>query len=299
MILKALEEALGSLTSVIDIERCSNIEAGSVVKFAKSSMSKGDKLFTTQRVVNRAEPDSWTDTKIELFLNGELLKSFPRGEDPRFLTLQSQTHLYFQEYIPELPDCAVHLYNIDASSLTTYWPSIEHGVNGKNWAIYEENGQQYCVYSIEPLQVFTMKDGSRSPFWVEKLAGHTWGDDSPEPIGSQRAGSMPIFWGDLQAWMCFTHITRPGEMKPYHQLGLAIWKSQFQTIQRIELTKYKEGLLIDPYHAFFDQDKIKIDVSVVLGELHKPNSIVQNFRLILSKNKFKDYIYMHSNLLEI
>jgi len=266
--------------SLYILKSTSSLETGDIIRFAKTEVEFEGNTYMTYRVIDRSQSNSWENTHVEFFKNGIHIENFQKGEDPRFLIVNKDLLLYFQEYSPMDNDCIIYIKNIRTGEVTTYNFPNRLGINGKNWGVFESNEDIRVLYSCDPLQCFNLKGGQiTEEIFSERYIEHFWGDDLQHSFGSHRCGSMPIYDGKRDTRIAFTHVTLNGEKKPFHQLGALLFDSKFEIVRRIEISRYMDGLLIDPYFAQICDENIFIQFSATLGELHVRNSLVQNFEL--------------------
>jgi hypothetical protein len=287
LLIKKIEEALKIEPQLYNLRTTTRLQTGNLVQFAKSEIQYFGANYTACRVVDRSQLNSWDNTHIEIHKNGVHIESLKNGEDPRFFLWNGELLLYFQVYSASDNDCTLYVKKFSDGEITAYDYPNRLGVNGKNWGLFEANKNLYALYSCEPLQCFDLSSGNiGEEIFREGDTINIWGDDLLNSFGSHRCGAMPIYDATRDTRVVLTHITLSGRKKPFHQLGVLFFNGDFSGIQRTDISSYTEGLLIDPYLAQISDGKIVIQFSAVLGELHKPDSLVQNFELTMQLNDF-------------
>lgn len=271
------------------------VQSGREIEFAKSSIHLGSfRKVAACRKLTRGTEKSWISTnvyvkKFDFFKKTEY--TFDRGEDPRLFIFKNQPHVMVQAFNENQRDIDISITNLKNG--VEYCLNAPFGFNGKNWVPFEQNGEQYFLYSLSPLVVLKL-NSSKNKVRLEAINRvenfrPKWEHDLEESIGVFRGGSpaLPVSEGLLFG---FTHAINPAGDIHAHRLGYFSLKFPQLILNHIYLTDYLAGFLIDPYGLQIKKNKVLVDGTMAMGDIHETDSFIYNFRMIFDLSQLKSYL---------
>ncbi len=265
------------------VEAIHGPESSSITPFAYSSgVVKGENLQTF-RVICHLEDAASINSTTWMLETSEVSTCgiIADAEDARVFQFKGQLFIYFQESFRNVDgsqDCRIFVF--DPRTSISRLVESPLSFSGKNWIPYEESGNLYFIYSLQPLiimKVVSWGDSLLSTTIVHDESNFTnqevsWGDENGS-FGAIRGGSQLLRVAD-GFYIGFTHVTPSGILKFSHQAGVLLFNSREKTFKHKTLTKLKPGLLVDPFGIEIYGDRIRMIFSYSVNNPHEKHSIV-------------------------
>ena len=256
-------------------------ENSTLVPFALSRSSIGQRTLTTYRIIDRSERTPPLTVWIYQNETTTTTGVIPLAEDARVFQFGDSLYIYYQVAVRregDFLDCDIYIFDPTRSiSLPILSP---FPFNGKNWIPYEYQSSLFFVYSLQPLIVLRTTEWTDEGLLLELVYSDengspkqlVWGDNLGF-FGGIRGGSQLISLGDHE-YLAFTHTTPSGVLKFSHQAGSLLFNADNFTYKHIYLSSLKPGLLVDPFGIQIEAGAIEMSYSYSVNNPHEVSSIV-------------------------
>jgi hypothetical protein len=217
----------------------------------------------------------------------------PGAEDARVFHFSGKMYLYYQvSFVRDdgTLDCKIYVFD---PLVSAYWEvRSPFNFNGKNWIPFENSGELYFIYSLEPLIVLKVKTWRQTYIQTEiyydqsslRSSDIVWGDEIGF-FGSIRGGSQ-LIEVDKDIHLGFTHITPENILKFSHQAGVILFNFREMNFQHLVLTKLKPGFLVDPFGIEIQNRMVRMFYSYSINNPHEFTSTVGSSSALFDLSQF-------------